>query len=64
MQIGSSALGVGTYFALKRRRPPVALGFRLLGAGSAGMFGSFIGFTLGGVAAAMEVEKNMTDSQK
>lgn len=28
------------------------------------MMGSFIGFTIGGAAASMEVEKNMTDAPR
>jgi hypothetical protein len=63
-QLGSTVMGVGSYYAMKRRRPPVALGMRLLGAGSMGMIGSFLGFTVGGVAAAMEVDAKMPDSQR
>lgn len=29
-----------------------------------GMVGSFIGFTIGGAAATMEVERNMPDAQR
>lgn len=40
------------------------MGLRLLGAGSMGMMGSFIGFTIGGAAASMEVERNMADAPR
>lgn len=40
------------------------MAMRLLGGGAMGMMGSFIGFTIGGAAASMEVEKNMTDAPR
>jgi hypothetical protein len=63
-QVGTLACGLGTYIAMRRRRPPVNIGLRLLGAGGMGMMGSFIGFTIGGAAASMEVERHMPDAQR
>ena len=49
---------------MRRRMPPIGIGVRLLAAGGMGMLGSFLGFTIGGVAAAMEVNKNMDDPKR
>lgn len=53
-----------TYVFLRRRVPPVGIGIRLLGAGMMGMLGSFLGFTAGGAAAAMEVNRQMENPQQ
>lgn len=64
IKVGTLTCGLGTYIALRRRRPPVYMGLRLLGGGAMGMMGSFIGFTIGGAAASMEVERNMADAPR
>ncbi len=47
---------------MKRRRPPIAFGIRLAAATGMGMLGSFLGFAVGGAAAALEVNTKMEDS--
>ena len=57
-------MGTWSYFFLRRRTPLWSLGPRMLFAGGMGMVGSFIGFAVGGVAAAVEVNHKMVDAQK
>lgn len=57
-------MAVPTYYVMKRRVPPYPVGVRLLAAGGMGMLGSFLGFSLGGVGAAMEVRRKMHDPEK
>lgn len=57
-------VGIPVYIALGRRRPPPGLAVRLAAAGFMTSTGSFLGFTIGGAAAAMEVNTHMADSQR
>lgn len=49
---------------MKKRSPHSTLGKRMFIAGGLGMLGSFVGFTVGGVGMAMEVQRNMTDPKR
>ncbi|KAL1407250.1 hypothetical protein Q8F55_006668 [Vanrija albida] len=61
---GGAISFAGTLWALRRRRPlPRAL-FRWTAATFMGGLGSFLGFTVAGAAAALEVTRNMPDSQR
>ncbi|GHJ89597.1 hypothetical protein NliqN6_5999 [Naganishia liquefaciens] len=59
-----SLIGIPVYIALSRRRPPPSMLARLGVAGMMAGTGSFLGFTIGGAAAAMEVSQHMEDSQR
>ena len=59
LQLGSAGASIPAYIHLRNRRPPVPFGVRIMGASGMGLVGSFLGFTIGGVAAAMEVNKKM-----
>jgi hypothetical protein len=61
--LGAGA-GIPVWYSLKRRTPRLALGTRLLGTWFVTTTGSFLGFTIGGAAAALEVNNHMTDSQR
>lgn len=63
-QIGSAGMGVPTYLYLRNARPIRPIGVRMMVAGGMGMIGSFLGFTAGGVAAAMEVNRRMENPQE
>jgi hypothetical protein len=64
LQIGSAGLGLTTYYGLRRRVPPVSIGVRLLVSGGMGVLGSFLGFTMGGFAASLEVNHKMEDPKR
>ena len=49
---------------MRRRYPRAGFGTRLFVAGTMGVLGSFIGFTAGGVAGAMEVNSQMDDAPR
>lgn len=57
-------VGVPVYIVLSRRRPQPGLMTRLMASGFMASTGSFLGFTIGGAAAAMEVSQHMEDSQR
>jgi len=57
-------MGGGSYWYMKNRMPMWKMGPRLMFAGGMGMLGSFVGFAIGGVGAAMEVNSKMTDPQR
>ena len=57
-------LGAGSFIFMRRRYPRTGFGMRLFVAGTMGMVGSFIGFTVGGVAGAMEVNSQMEDAPR
>jgi hypothetical protein len=61
--VGSAGMALPTYFYLRNARPVRPIGVRLMVAGGMGMIGSFLGFTAGGVAAAMEVNRRMENPQ-
>ncbi|KAK4684456.1 hypothetical protein P7C73_g5721, partial [Tremellales sp. Uapishka_1] len=62
----SSLLGAGIsvpiFLVMGRRRPPIGLMTRIAASSGMGMIGSFLGFTVGGAAAALEVNSKMEDS--
>ena len=57
-------MAVPTYLFLRRKQPPVGMGVKLLAGGGMGMLGSFLGFTVGGAAAAAEVNRSMENPQQ
>lgn len=57
-------MGGGSYWYMKNRMPMWKMGPRLMFAGGMGMLGSFVGFAIGGVGAAMEVNSKMQDPQR
>lgn len=57
-------MALPTYYFFRRKQPPASLGVKLLAAGGMGMLGSFLGFTVGGAAAAAEVNRSMEDPQR
>lgn len=57
-------MGLPTYFYLRNARPVRPIGVRLMVAGGMGMIGSFLGFTAGGVAAALEVNRRMENPEE
>lgn len=59
-----SLVGIPVYIVMSRRRPPPSLLTRLVAASFMASTGSFLGFTIGGAAAAMEVSQHMEDSQR
>lgn len=59
-----SLIAIPVYIAMSRRRPQPSLWTRVAAAGFMGGTGSFLGFTIGGAAAAMEVSQHMEDSQR
>jgi hypothetical protein len=59
-----TAAGIPVWYTLKRRRPVVGLPARLIATWLIGSTGSFLGFTIGGAAAALEVNNHMEDSQR
>ncbi|ORY32619.1 hypothetical protein BCR39DRAFT_523175 [Naematelia encephala] len=62
--IGSILFSTGTYFLFRARAPQYGFAARLFAAIGAGSVGSLVGFTAGGVAASMQVNQNMPDSQR
>lgn len=59
-----SLVGIPVFIVLGRRRPPPYLVTRLMIASAMSSSGAFLGFTIGGAAAAMEVNTHMQDSQR
>lgn len=59
-----SLVGIPVFIVLGRRKPPPYLVTRLLIASAMSSSGAFLGFTIGGAAAAMEVNTHMQDSQR
>ncbi|KAJ9097489.1 hypothetical protein QFC19_006761 [Naganishia cerealis] len=59
-----SLIGIPVYIAMSRRRPRPALVTRLAAATFMASTGSFLGFTIGGAASALEVSTHMEDSQR
>lgn len=59
-----TAAGIPVWYSMRRRKPPISLGVRLAAAWFVGSTGSFLGFTIGGAAAALEVNNHMADSQR
>jgi hypothetical protein len=57
-------MAVPTIMYMRRKQPPASLGVKLLAAGGMGMLGSFLGFTVGGAAAAAEVNRSMENPQQ
>ena len=57
-------MGAGSYFFLKYRAPRWGLASRLAFASGMGMIGSFFGFTIGGVGAALEIQTRMEDAPR
>lgn len=56
--------GIPVFFLSKRRVPPPPLVMRIFASTLVGMTGGFMGFTAGGAAAAMEVNKKMPDATR
>lgn len=61
--LGASA-GIPLWFAMRKRTPPLSLGRKIILTWFVASTGSFLGFTVGGAAAALEVNKNMVDSER
>jgi len=59
-----TAAGIPVWYSLRRRRPPINLATRLIATWFVASTGSFLGFTIGGAAAALEVNNHMADSQR
>lgn len=59
-----SLVGIPVFIVLGRRKPPPGLLVRGLIASAMSSSGAFLGFTIGGAAAAMEVNTHMVDSQR
>ena len=59
-----TAAGIPVWYSMRRRKPPISLPVRLAAAWFVGSTGSFLGFTIGGAAAALEVNNHMADSQR
>lgn len=57
-------MAIPTYLFFRRKQPPASIGVKLLAAGGMGMLGSFLGFTVGGAAAAAEVNRSMENPQQ
>jgi hypothetical protein len=61
--LGASA-GIPVYILLGRRAPPLPWWRKLAFASFTASSMSFLGFTVGGAAAALEVNTHMQDSQR
>lgn len=65
LSTGLGALaGLPVWWAMSRRRPPPSLASKLATSFLLSSTGSFLGFTVGGAAAALEVNNNMQDSKR
>lgn len=65
LSTGLGALaGLPVWWAMSRRRPPPSLASKLATSFFLSSTGSFLGFTVGGAAAALEVNNNMQDSRR
>ncbi len=59
-----AAVGIPVYVVMGKRQPPLPIWRKLAFASFAASSMSFLGFTVGGAAAALEVNTNMPDSQR
>ncbi|KAL7421504.1 hypothetical protein Q5752_003273 [Cryptotrichosporon argae] len=57
-----ATIGIPLFIALGRRKPPMGLAGRLAASSALSTTGMFLGFSTGGAAAALEVNKNMPDA--
>lgn len=57
-------VGIPVWFALRRRVPPPPTMLRFAAALSVSTVGMFLGFTVGGAAAAYEVHHNIPDAKR
>lgn len=59
-----AAVGIPVYIVMGKRQPPLPIWRKLAFTSFAASSMSFLGFTVGGAAAALEVNTQMKDSQR